>query len=62
VVRDGLTGLVVPPGDPAALAAAITRFYELKMEDRLVENVRQEKKRYSWDALVEAIEALTGRS
>jgi D-inositol-3-phosphate glycosyltransferase len=62
VVRDGVTGLVVPPADPVALAAAIRRFYEEQMEDRLVENVRHEKQRYSWDALVEAIETLAGQS
>jgi glycosyltransferase involved in cell wall biosynthesis len=60
VVRDGVTGLVVPPADPRALGSAITRYYREQMESRYVPNVREEKKRYTWEALVDAIEALAG--
>jgi glycosyltransferase involved in cell wall biosynthesis len=60
VVRDGVTGLVVPPADPQALAGAITRFFREQMDQRFVPNVREEKKRYTWDALVDAIESLAG--
>jgi glycosyltransferase involved in cell wall biosynthesis len=58
VARDGVTGFVVPPNDPEALAGAIRRFYA---EDRVAAfsaNVAEEKKKYSWDHLVENIEAL----
>ena len=58
VVPDGKTGFVVDPRDPEALAAAILRFYREKREKSFVENVRAEKQKYSWDRMVEAIEAL----
>ncbi len=57
-VRDGLTGLVVPPEDPSALADSIARFYSPGTEERLVAGVLQEKQKYSWDNLVDAIELL----
>ena len=56
VVRDGLTGYVVPPGDPAALADAIVRFYAGEKEAGFAAQVAVEKKKYTWDALVQAIE------
>ena len=58
VARDAVTGFVVPPNDPDALAGAIRRFYQ---EDRALEfsaNVAEEKKKYSWDHLVASIEEL----
>jgi len=58
VVRDGQTGLIVPPADPQALAAAILRFYNEQQESRLRDGVRREKERYSWAHLREAIEDL----
>lgn len=61
VVLNGTTGFIVPPGDPAALAYAILRFYSEGLEEEFVENVRSEKKKYSWSALVEAIEELMRR-
>jgi glycosyltransferase involved in cell wall biosynthesis len=57
-VRDGATGLVVPPDNPAAMADALTMFYRKNLEEAFTLNVREEKKRYSWEALVEAIEDL----
>jgi glycosyltransferase involved in cell wall biosynthesis len=59
VVRDGVTGLIVPPADPHALGNAISRFFQERLDLRFVPNVREEKKRYTWDALVDAIESLT---
>jgi glycosyltransferase involved in cell wall biosynthesis len=53
-------GLVVPPEDPAALAAAVVRFFEEpKLADRLGRGVREESDRYSWDRVYEAIEELS---
>lgn len=58
VVRDGVTGYIRPPDDPAALAEAMVRFFD---EDRFTEfreNVILEARKYSWDAMVEGIEDL----
>ena len=57
-VRNGITGLVIPPDDPAALARAIASYYHDNLEASFVPHVREEKKTYSWEALVSAIENL----
>ena len=62
VVRDGVTGLLVPPGDPAALAAAIGRVAgDVDLRGRLTpaaaEDVRQ---RFSWDVTLPRYRALLG--
>ena len=58
VVQDGRTGLLVPPDDPRALAAAILRFFMEGMGDALAARVREEKKKYTWEAMVGAIEEM----
>lgn len=59
VARDGVTGFVVPPNDPGALAAAMGRFYaEEGRGAAFSANVAEEKKKYSWDHLVANIEEL----
>ncbi len=49
-------GLVTEP-DPKALAAAILRFYQLG-EDFFIPHLRNEKDKYSWPKMVEAITRL----
>jgi glycosyltransferase involved in cell wall biosynthesis len=61
IVDEGVNGTVVPPGDPAALADAIERFYRAGGEEAMPPQVRARKQRYSWDAMVTAIETLAGR-
>lgn len=61
VVIDGVTGLLVPPDDASALAGAICRFYDERREEEFVRRVREEKRKYTWDAMVRAIEGLAGR-
>lgn len=58
VVIDGVTGRIVPPNDPRALAEAIVSFYRKKQEGAFVRGVHVEKKKYSWLSLVQAIESL----
>ncbi len=58
VVRDGVTGFVVPSNDPAALAHAVERYFVEQREAEFVANVAQEKRKYSWEAMVNAIETL----
>ncbi len=55
VVYDGETGLLVPPADPAALAAAILRFYSEHMETHLCEGVARVAGEFAWDSMVTAL-------
>ena len=58
VVPHEEAGLVVPPRDPQALAAALTRFFVEGLAGRLAEGVRRQKQRFAPARLAEAIEAL----
>ena len=51
-----VAGLVVPPNDTKALADSVSRFFSDSLESKLIEGVRIEKKKYSWDRLCEAVE------
>ncbi|HSH46593.1 MAG TPA: glycosyltransferase family 4 protein [Longimicrobiales bacterium] len=63
IVRDGETGLLVPPGDPGALAAALVRIQdEPGLAGRLVEGGQAHVRReFSWDVVVGRLEALYER-
>jgi len=60
VVIDGRTGYVVPPDDPESLATAIARFYREGRGPEFGEQVHTEKRKYSWENLVAAIQELGG--
>ena len=60
IVPDGRGGLVVPPDDPAALAAALVRFAEEDLGPALEAGVARERERYTWARLAEALETLAG--
>ena len=58
VVEDGVTGLVVPPNDPAALADAIGRMFRDGESERLRANIDGVKARFSWAGCKAALEQL----
>jgi len=60
VVEEGTTGLLVPPRDPTAMARAIERYFDERLAERLRAGVRASARRFGWEGLVEAIEALVG--
>jgi glycosyltransferase involved in cell wall biosynthesis len=53
------TGFVVPPRDPGALARAIIRFFGEDWSSRMAPFFAPEKKRFSWEAMVEAVKGLS---
>jgi glycosyltransferase involved in cell wall biosynthesis len=59
IVRDGQTGVLVPPDDPGALADGILRFFTSLDRTALRKRTREEKVKYSWDNLVAALERLS---
>jgi glycosyltransferase involved in cell wall biosynthesis len=61
VVDDGVTGYVVPPGDPQALAAAIERFFAPGTGERMAAAIRAQADRFSWSGCVEKLLALGAR-
>ena len=58
VIRHERTGFIVRPDAPGELADAVVRFYADGREEDFVRMVREEKKKYSWDTLVQTIEDL----
>lgn len=55
LVRDGRNGLVVPPGDPAALAYALRRLQDPDLRERLGRQGAQDVAAYSQDAWAEGM-------
>ncbi len=61
VVLNGRTGLLVPPGDAVALAEAVRRFYVERREAAFSAAAREEKRKYTWEAMASALEELAAR-
>jgi glycosyltransferase involved in cell wall biosynthesis len=58
-IRDGKDGLLVPPADPQALAAAIVRLArDAKLRDRVAASGRRRVERFSVTASVRRVEAI----
>jgi phosphatidylinositol alpha-mannosyltransferase len=58
VVRHGREALLVPKGDPAALAGAVQRLFERPDEARaLSANGRSRARRYDWDKILMTLES-----
>lgn len=60
VVDDGVTGFVVPPDDPGALAGAIERFFATGAAESMAAAIRAQSDRFSWKGCVNALLALAG--
>ena len=56
VVEDGVTGVLVPPGDPAALAAGIVRALEAR--DTMGPAAREAARRFDADAYADRVHRL----
>ncbi len=61
-VGEGETGYLVPPGDPAALAAAIARFYGEADRAAMARAIAARRADTTWARLVAAIAELAGGS
>ncbi|MBR5663260.1 MAG: glycosyltransferase, partial [Bacteroidales bacterium] len=57
MIPDGKVGYVVEP-NAAAIADALVDFCENERYDKFVEGVREEKKKYQWSNMTEAIKKL----
>jgi glycosyltransferase involved in cell wall biosynthesis len=60
VVDDGVTGYVVPPDNPEALANAIERFFATNVAAAMSAAIHAQGDRFSWKGCVEALLALAG--
>jgi glycosyltransferase involved in cell wall biosynthesis len=58
MVPDGVAGYVVNP-DPEEIAAAIAKYFDENKEAAFTKNVRIEKKKYSWEVFLAAINDLS---
>lgn len=54
IVPDGRCGYVVEPA-PASIADALVRFFSSDAAGTMIEGVREEKKRYAWDRMTQAL-------
>lgn len=58
VIQEGATGFLVESEDPEQLAQAINRYFRLENRETLEGGLKQARGKYSWEALVGAIEDL----
>lgn len=57
-VEDGRNGVLVPPGDPRALAAALVRVSDGGLRSRLAAGARAAASQWSWDSYADTLGAL----
>lgn len=55
VVADGMSGVLAPPNDPPALAAAVQRFYTEKPVAEWEAGVERQREKFGWDPLIDAL-------
>jgi D-inositol-3-phosphate glycosyltransferase len=55
-VRHGVTGYVVPPGNPDAIVSAVEDFFENGRGPAMEAAVDADRDRFSWGRAVEAVE------
>ncbi len=58
-VRDGETGYLIEPNNPAAIVEAVRRFYEAGGSDQFTAGMTVEAACYSWNSMIETLEHLT---
>lgn len=58
VVTNGKTGYVVKPKSCNEIAAAVIDFVKQKRAGEMIENIKKEEKRFSWDTFVETLTEL----
>jgi glycosyltransferase involved in cell wall biosynthesis len=58
VVEEGVSGLLVEPSRPDALARAVERFFDEGLAPRLREGVARVRTRFTWEALTSALREL----
>jgi glycosyltransferase involved in cell wall biosynthesis len=61
VVCDKKTGFLVSPEDPHAIAEAVVEFFRKSDRDIMAGWIKKENQKFSWDRLVETIEAFAKR-
>ena len=54
-VQHNCTGLIVPPEEPAALAAAMDRFFAEELGSVFAKNIERENGRFDWDHLCKTL-------
>jgi glycosyltransferase involved in cell wall biosynthesis len=61
VVSPGRTGFIVPSRNPTAIAEAVSRFFEEGWGAKMAPFFESEKERFSWEAMVRAVDDLSAR-
>jgi len=54
VIKDK-TGIIISPGSVNEIAGAVKKFYEENLEEKFSGNIKEEKKKYSWETFTENI-------
>ncbi|MBU1707097.1 glycosyltransferase [bacterium] len=62
VVEEGVTGFVVPPENPSAIAEAVETFFARGGRAAMREGILKERGKYSWEGMVEIIEKSAKKS
>lgn len=57
MIADNRVGFIVEP-ESSSIADALFTYFKKDLEDSFSENVKEEKQRFSWDTMIEAIEVV----
>ncbi len=57
-IRDGETGLIVPPADVTALSDAMVRYFRDGLKEKYAQNIHLQEQSASWAPLIDLIEEL----